>query len=163
MPHRPTIPQVGPVRLRDVTEADLPALYRMSLDPESNRMAIVHPRDRGFFDAHWAEVLCSPDTVSKVILLEDRVVGKISCFGSGETNMAGYWVDRDHWGRGIASRALAMFLDEVIARPLYARVATTNLGSIRVLEKCGFVITGYEHSPATERYLECEEAILMLG
>lgn len=77
--------------------------------------------------------------------------------------MVGYWVDRACWGRGIASRALAMFLDEVIARPLHARVATTNLGSIRVLEKCGFVITGYEHSPATERYLECEEAILMLG
>ncbi len=156
------MPDHPSVHLRDVAEADLPLLYQFSLDPDSNRMAMVHPRDGESFDAHWAKVLRSSDTVSKVILLEDRVVGKISCFGSDGTNMVGYWIDRAHWGRGIATRALVLLLEEVAIRPLTARVATTNLGSIRVLEKCGFRITGYEQSPATERYRECEEAIMVL-
>jgi len=156
------MPEHTSIRLRDVTAVDLPALYRMQLDTESNLMAAVHPRERDYFDAHWDRVLRSPDTVAKVILVEDLVVGKVSCFSSSGTNMVGYWIDREYWGRGIATRAVAMLLEEVTARPLHARVATTNLGSIRVLEKCGFVISGYEHSPATERYLECEEAVLTL-
>jgi RimJ/RimL family protein N-acetyltransferase len=52
----------------------------------------------------------------------------------------GYWVGREFWGRGIATRALAAFLDEVSERPIYAGVADTNLASIRVLEKCGFTV-----------------------
>ncbi|MFI4854683.1 MAG: GNAT family N-acetyltransferase [Phycisphaerales bacterium JB065] len=160
--HHPTAADPA-VRLRDVTVADLPSLYWFSHDPESNRMAAVKPRDRAFFEAHWTKVLRCPDTVSKVILLGDRVVGKISCFGSGGVNIVGYWIDRAYWGRGIATRALRLLLDEVTIRPLQARVAMTNPGSIRVLEKCGFTVIGREHSPETERYLECEEAILMLA
>lgn len=160
--HLPTAAD-STVRLRDVTEADLPELYRMSLDQESNRMAMVKPRDRSFFEAHWAKVLRCPDTVSRVILLDDRVVGKVSCFCADGVNMVGYWIDRAYWGRGIATRALKALLEEVEVRPLQARVAMTNLGSIRVLEKCGFTVIGREHSPETERYLECEEAILMLA
>jgi RimJ/RimL family protein N-acetyltransferase len=53
----------------------------------------------------------------------------------------GYWIGKEFWGRGIATRALALFLAEVSERPLYASVATSNVGSIRVLEKCGFTIS----------------------
>lgn len=158
-----TIPVQRVVSIRDVTEADLSALYRLSVDPESNRMAMVRPRGRESFDAHWASVLRSTDTVSKVILLGDRVVGKISCFTVNEMRTIGYWVDREYWGRGIATRALGLLVQEVTARPLHALVATTNTGSIRVLEKCGFVVIGKEHSPETERYVECDELILMLA
>ena len=38
--------------------------------------------------------------------------------------------------------ALAAFVPLVDVRPLRARVASHNAGSIRVLEKCGFVATG---------------------
>ena len=51
-----------------------------------------------------------------------------------------YWVGRDFWGRGIATRALRELVEELQIRPLYAWVATSNLGSIRLLEKCGFVV-----------------------
>jgi RimJ/RimL family protein N-acetyltransferase len=50
----------------------------------------------------------------------------------------GYWLGRSYWGRGIATRALALFLPLVPARPLYAHVASHNTGSMRVLVKCGF-------------------------
>ena len=43
------------------------------------------------------------------------------------------------WGKGHATKALAEHIDELGERPIYAYVAKTNVGSIRVLEKCGFV------------------------
>ncbi len=46
---------------------------------------------------------------------------------------------RQFWGRGLATAALAELVEELDQRPLYAWVATSNVGSIRVLEKCGFV------------------------
>lgn len=47
-------------------------------------------------------------------------------------------------------------------RPLYARAAKDNVASIRVLEKCGFRISGYERAFANARGEEIEEAILEL-
>ncbi len=34
----------------------------------------------------------------------------------------GYWFGRQYWGKGVATRALAAFLDHVAVRPLYAHV-----------------------------------------
>ena len=42
----------------------------------------------------------------------------------------------------IATKALAEFLKHVMQRPLYAHVVKHNIGSIRVLEKCGFTRQG---------------------
>lgn len=53
----------------------------------------------------------------------------------------GYWIGKRYWGRGVATRALSEFLREVPERPLFAHVATHNLGSLRVLEKCGFTVS----------------------
>lgn len=39
------------------------------------------------------------------------------------------------WG---ATQALLRFVAEVLTRLLYAHVAVHNVGSIRILEKCGF-------------------------
>lgn len=50
----------------------------------------------------------------------------------------GSWIGREHWSRGIATQALAQFVDQVAVRPLYAHVAARNIGSARVLEKCAF-------------------------
>src|SRR5918999_1935703 len=53
-------------------------------------------------------------------------------------------------GQGIATAALAAFLEELDTRPLYAHVATHNVGSIRVLEKCGFERTGDGSTPSVD-------------
>ena len=60
--------------------------------------------------------------------------------------MVTYWIDRAVWGRGIASRAIALFLEVVQSRPLYARAASDNVGSLRVLHKAGFRVIGTEVS-----------------
>jgi hypothetical protein len=48
------------VRLRPVQPGDLPRMYEMQLDPESNRMAGTIPRTAEVFDSHWAKVLDVP-------------------------------------------------------------------------------------------------------
>jgi RimJ/RimL family protein N-acetyltransferase len=75
---------------------------------------------------------------------------------------ATYWIDRAYWGQGIASEALAQFLDVVPVRPLRARAASDNARSLRVLQKAGFRVLGTAVSFAPGRGTEIEETILQL-
>jgi RimJ/RimL family protein N-acetyltransferase len=150
------------VRLRNVERADLPRLFEMQLDPESNRMAVTIPRSAEAFEAHWVKVLQDSTLSAKAILLGQDLVGTVSCFIHENQANVGYWISREHWGKGIASQALELHLLEVPIRPIYAHVATSNSASLRVLQKCGFVIERVQLSPATERFPECEETILIL-
>jgi RimJ/RimL family protein N-acetyltransferase len=47
-------------------------------------------------------------------------------------------------------------------RPLYARAASDNAASIRVLRKCGFLIVGEGRGFAHGRNEETEEVVLRL-
>lgn len=150
------------VILRPISNSDLAVLFQHQLDPEANQMAVVHPRPRIAFDAHWSMCLANPDVLARAIVAEGELAGQISCFPMDGRRCVGYWVAREWWGRGVATRALALLLQEVPLRPLHARAARSNGASIRVLERCGFVVTGYEWSEATERWPACEEALLRL-
>lgn len=151
-----------PVSLRPVTADDLPALYQIQLDPDANAMAAVKPRDRETFFAKLAAIMADPSICFRVIVERGAIVGSISWFKVESTDYIGYWIDRPHWGRGIATRAVALLLAEVNVRPLHARVAAHNEASLRVLLNNGFVITSREHSPETDRFLACEEVKLTL-
>ena len=71
-------------------------------------------------------------------MAEGQVAGHIACYPQeGELEVT-YWLGREFWGRGLATQALNRMLHLVIGRPIFARVATDNIGSIRVLQKCGF-------------------------
>lgn len=150
------------VRLRPVEVGDLPFMYDLQLDPDSNRMAGTIPRTGEAFDAHWAKTLGDPANTVRAILVDGTFVGTVCCFPLGGQDHVGYWIDRAYWGRGIASRALHLLLREVARRPLVATAATGNGASLRVLQKCGFVVEQVRHSPATDRYPACEEAVLVL-
>lgn len=65
--------------------------------------------------------------------------GEYGCWEQDGRLLVGYWVGREFWGRGLATAALAELVTEIPERPLHAWVASSNVGSIRVLEKCGFV------------------------
>ena len=95
-----------------------------------------------------------------------RLAGQLTVngitWGSLRSAHVGYWIDRAYWGMGIASRALHLLLREVAKRPLVAAAATSNGASLRVLQKCGFVVERVRLSPASDRFPECEEAILVL-
>jgi RimJ/RimL family protein N-acetyltransferase len=123
---------VGDV-LRDVVEGDLDAFYEQQREPEANRMALFPARDREAFDAHWQRVLADETVTKKTIVFEGQVAGNAGCWQQDGRRYVGYWLGRDFWGKGLATRALAELVDEVNARPLHAWVATSNVGSIRVL------------------------------
>jgi RimJ/RimL family protein N-acetyltransferase len=153
------------VILRPVHDSDLDALFRLMSDPESVRMAFTpeDPDDRQRFDAHMARVMESPEITQRAITWEGDLVGSIASFVvEGQTKVT-YWIDRAVWGRGIASQALGLFLEVVRIRPLYARAASDNAGSLRVLEKTGLRIIDTEVSFAPARGAEIEQTILQLG
>ncbi len=152
----------GLVTLRGVERGDLEALYLMQSDAAANEMAVSNPRDRGAFDEFWDSVLGNGTITARVIVVDGRVVGHISCFEMEGRDTVGYWIERESWGRGIGTRALELLLNEVRKRPLHASTAKGNAGSRRVLEKCGFALTGYRWAPATERFPACEEAMFVL-
>jgi RimJ/RimL family protein N-acetyltransferase len=153
------------VALRPVEDGDLEALFEQMRDPEAVRMAAFtteDPDDRTAFDAHMARVRSSPDITMRAVTCNGRLAGTIASFPvEGQTEVT-YWIDRAAWGNGIATRALALLLDLVTARPLYARAASDNAGSLRVLQKCGFSATGTEKSFAAGRNEDIEETILQL-
>ena len=153
------------VALRPVEDGDLDALFEQQRDPEAVRMAAFtaqDPSDRSAFDAHMARVRTAPDITHRAVTFDGEVVGSIASFPiEGQTEIT-YWIDRAAWGRGIATRAVALLLDLVPDRPLYARAASDNTGSLRVLRKAGFTDIGTEISYATGRNADIEETILRL-
>ena len=126
------------VALREVTKEDLPIFFEHQLDAEATRMAAFPSRDRDAFMAHWAKIMSNETGILNTILADDTVAGNVVYWeAAGEPNIA-YWLGKAHWGKGIASAALAQFLTKIEARPVYAHVAKHNFASIRVLQKCGF-------------------------
>ena len=155
------------VRLREVTNADLPIFFEQQLDPVAVFMAAFtakDPTDRDAFHAHWTKIRGDTTVTLKTILLGARVAGYVGSFQerSGQPEVT-YWVGKECWGKGIATEALSQFLADDKRRPMYARTARDNVASLRVLEKCGFRVTGYEKGFANARGVEIEEACLRLG
>jgi RimJ/RimL family protein N-acetyltransferase len=128
------------IQLREVLEADLLIFYEQQLDPQATEMAGFPSRDRDAFMAHWAKVMEDESVQLKTILFNGEVAGNIVCFEQLGEREVGYWLGKEYWGKGIATHALAEFLKIIDTRPLYAHVAKHNIGSQRVLEKCGFTI-----------------------
>lgn len=153
------------VALRPIEDSDLDALFEMMRDPESVQMAAFtakNPDDRAAFDAHMERIRSSPETMNRAITVDGRLVGSIASFVvDGDTEVT-YWIDRSFWGQGIATRALALLLESVQVRPVFARAASDNVGSLKVLQRAGFAIIGTEIGFANGRNKEIEETILRL-
>lgn len=76
---------------------------------------------------------------------DDRALGVISFkLAVGPLPELGYWLGEPHWGQGYVTEAAIGLLDAVRHIPEFvevdARVLESNLGSVRVLEKAGFVL-----------------------
>jgi RimJ/RimL family protein N-acetyltransferase len=152
------------IALREVNDSDLPVFFRQMNDPEAVRMAAFTPKDpadRDAFDALWKRIRSS-DAVPRTVLADGDVVGSAAVYGEPGEREVTYWVDRAYWGRGVATAALRARVAEVPERPLYARVAADNEGSLRVLEKCGFRPTERARGFANARGEEIDEIVLTL-
>ena len=126
------------VLLRRVEDRDLDVFFDQQADPRAVEMAAFPARDKDQFAAHWAKVRADDTLVVRTIVADGVVAGNIGSWPENGQQLLGYWVGREWWGRGVGTQALALLVDELSTRPLYAHVAVHNVGSIRVLEKCGF-------------------------
>ena len=136
--------------LREVVDSDLDAFFEHQREPEANRMAAFPARDREAFDAHWRRLLADDSLTKRTIVYEGEVAGNLGCWEQEGRRFVGYWIGREFWGKGLATRALQELTGEVTQRPLHAWVATSNVASIRVLAKCGFVRVGSHKNDVEE-------------
>ena len=135
----------GPqVRLRPVEDADLPIFLAHQDDPVAAAMAAFPTRAPDAFYEHWATIRADPTNITRTIVADDEVVGDIVSWLDDGRRQVGYWIGRDHWGKGFATAALRLLLEEIRDRPVTAHIVPANIGSQRVAEKCGFVRVGEE-------------------
>ena len=132
------------VQLRAVVPSDLPIFFENQRDPVAAAMAVFPSRDQEAFTSHWERTLADEKNIVWTILANGAVAGNVCCFERDGHQLVGYWLGREYWGKGIATRALAELLRLVPIRPLQAHVAKSNIASFRVLQKCGFAVCGGE-------------------
>ncbi len=152
--------------LRNVHPTDLPIFYSYHLDADAVYQVAFLPKEREqreIFDAHWERILHADGIVIRTIEVDERVAGHLLRFMMDAQPQIGYWIGREFWGQGIATQALRKFItEEETQRPLHAAVVADNIGSLRVLEKCGFEKVETVRSYAQGRGEEVDEIILIL-
>lgn len=153
------------VTLREVEPADAEVFYEHQRDPDAVHMAaftVADPDDREAYLARFARILAADDVVKRTVLCDGRVAGHLMVSGPPEEREVTYWIAREYWGLGVATTALSALLEQYRERPLYARVAKGNTGSLRVLLRCGFVHYGEGSGYAHGRGTTVEEDLLVL-
>lgn len=146
--------------------ADLAALFQFQLDQEANHLAAFtskDPNDKAAYIEKYTKHMNDPSINMLTILMDGTIIGSIAKFEMHGDAEITYWIDKNYWGRGIATTALQNLLDIETARPIFGRTAFDNLGSQRVLEKCGFVKIGTDKGFANARQAEIEEFIYKLS
>lgn len=154
------------IKLRRTTLNDLPLLFKFQLDDEANYLAAFTPKDftdKAAYLSKYSRLLNDTNVNNQTICINDMIVGSIARFEMNGDNEITYWIDREYWGKGIATAALKIFLLIEKNRPLLGRVAFDNIGSQRVLEKCGFTKVGSDKGFANARQVEVEEFIYKLS
>jgi RimJ/RimL family protein N-acetyltransferase len=145
---------------------DLPIFFDQQLDPEANWAAGFtrkDPADRDTFMAHWSNSLKDETITIRTILFNGSVAGSVlSHFDEDDHVEVSYWIGKQYWGKGIATDALSAFPQCSNVRPLHARAVKDNIGSLRVLETCGFTSIGEARMSSEARKEELEEFLLCL-
>jgi RimJ/RimL family protein N-acetyltransferase len=130
-----------------------------------SRYGDLRDEDLPWFFEHWADPVAAhmaAFTAPDHMVVNDEVAGTIGSWGDPGEREVPYWIGRSYWGKGIATAALDAFLAVDPSRPLHARVASDNVASRRVLEKCGFRVIATERGVAEARSAEIEELVLRL-
>jgi RimJ/RimL family protein N-acetyltransferase len=153
--------------LRPVHNSDLPIFFTQQKDPDANQMAAFtsrDPSDQEVFNSHWQKIIVSDTVIIRTIVCEEQVAGYVLSYLDEGKPEVGYWIGKEFWGKGLATRALAEFLSSAnTIRPIYARTAKDNQASKRVLEKCGFCVIKEMKGFANARGEEIDELLLELS
>jgi ribosomal-protein-alanine N-acetyltransferase len=145
----------GVVRLRLMSEADIPAVVAAVQDPEIPRWTRV-PSPYGQEDARLfrrmttSGLQAGTDLAALIVSADDdELLGAVGIHGidpeSGRCS-AGYWVTASARGRGVASRALRLLcayaFDELGVQRVELWIDPDNKPSLGVAESVGFTREG---------------------
>jgi ribosomal-protein-alanine N-acetyltransferase len=151
--------------LRKTEIADLEFFFLFQLDKEANYLAAFtskDPTDKTAYLQKYTPFLNDPTINMRTIIVKNCIVGSIAKFEiEGDAEIT-YWIDKEFWGKAIATTALKEFLKNEKTRPIFGRVAFDNFGSQKVLEKCNFIKIGTDKGFANARQAEIEEFIYKL-
>jgi [ribosomal protein S5]-alanine N-acetyltransferase len=150
--------------LRAFREEDVDPLFAIQWDHEAIRYTYTAPTRQDC--AHWLRTFAglqstlgfAPWTV--VLRTEARVIGwgglSIDPFDPGWGIEVSYFFDPAYWGRGYATELVRATLQHgfgtLLLAVIEAFVRPANVASVRVLEKCGFTLLGYEPRLERNRY-----------
>jgi len=135
----------GRLRLRRATMDDLDAIHAILSDPQAMRYWSSLPHASLAETEEWLRSMVEADPAESddfIIERDGLAVGKLGCWKLPDI---GYILARDQWGQGVASEAMAAFLDRrrAIGEPsrLLADVDPRNVASIKLLKRHGFAET----------------------
>jgi [ribosomal protein S5]-alanine N-acetyltransferase len=141
------------VVLRELFDSDLETLVGLANNEVVSRyMVDTFPFPYTKSDGQWWLETGSRQNgaITRVIEYQGQFVGSVGIHPQiGWRNhlaQIGYWVAEGYWRKGIATAALAQMTDygftRLQLRKLYAPVLAPNIASMKVLEKCGYVLEG---------------------
>ena len=146
-----------------MSSSDIPVFVRYQRDPESAHVAALGQSEgTDELTIRWTRILKDPTACVRAIVFGDEVVGYVATFCRDEEYELTYWVDRQYWGRGIATTAVMILLAES-PRPVYARTASDNARSIGLLKRCGFGLISSTTTYAPSRGTEIDELVFRLS
>lgn len=132
--------------LRSARPDDLEAMHAVLSDSRATRWWSTPPHETLDQTRTWLDEMIAngPDHPDFVVELSGRVIGKAGFYVMPDI---GYILHPDVWGQGLAAEAVGAAIDHVFStrdiETLTADVDPENAASIRLLQRLGFVRTGF--------------------
>ena len=138
--------------LRELALSDAELLVEYLNVPEVTRYLSSNiPSPYGIEDAEWFITTGSKDkAITKAIEVDGQCVGLIGVYLQqaeyAHSAEIGYWLGRPFWRKGLATKAVKFFVDEIFNTTevtcIFNPVTEANIASRRVMEKAGFQLEG---------------------
>lgn len=139
------------ISLREFKDADAPLLVEYLNHPQvTHYITAAIPTPYTLDDAHWWIKHSKQSTLIKAITYQGQFIGCISAtpgqFEYSHSAEIGYWLGNAYWQQGLATQALAMFVEKLQKdgelKRVFVSVVTDNNRSISVLKKNEFELEG---------------------
>jgi len=136
------------VRLRPITEADLPDYVEWLNDPEVTQFTQLESGSATLEgEREWFQRVYAPDsnTRNRAIEVNGRHIGNCALMPDESGEMAGFGIiigDKTQWSKGYGSAALREVLrigfEEMGLQRIHLTALAPNTRAVRCYEKCGF-------------------------
>ncbi len=141
------------IKLREYEKRDASANLKYANNPEVGRYLFeTFPSPYTMDDSIWWTSVGHKELagIHNAIDLDGECIGSIGATpGEMEDRFTweiGYWLGQPHWGKGYGTEALRQMTEYLFqnteAKRLFAPVLAPNKASMKILEKCGFVLEG---------------------